>query len=127
MVQLVFGKNSQLQFVNEAEFYRTLGFLAKSDGSTSLSWENNLASGAWGDEGRIHFYRVSANIPTVLSNLFTAGTGSILYRVNCNEFVEYISTQYGFCLGDNQNIPAILSRIPTQYHPHFQQGLALVV
>lgn len=48
-----FGHNSQIQFANEHEFYKFLGYLAKSDGSTSLVWEHNENQGAWGSEGRI--------------------------------------------------------------------------
>lgn len=51
-----FGHNSQIQFANEHEFYKFLGYLAKSDGSTSLVWEHNENQGAWGSEGRIQIH-----------------------------------------------------------------------
>ena len=46
-----FGIKNQMQFANEHEFYKLLGYLAKSDGSTSLAWEHNENQGAWGSEG----------------------------------------------------------------------------
>lgn len=53
MYQQSFGRNGQVQFANEHEFYKFWGYLAKSDGSTSLVWEHNENQGAWGSEGRI--------------------------------------------------------------------------
>ena len=33
-----FGKKDQMQFADDHEFYQFLGYLAKSDGSSSLVW-----------------------------------------------------------------------------------------
>ena len=51
-----FGTQNQISFNNESKYYQVLGYLAKSDGTTSIHWENNEMLGAWGSEGRIHFY-----------------------------------------------------------------------
>lgn len=42
-----FGKYNQMQFADDHEFYQFLGYLAKSDGSSSLVWEHNEDQGAW--------------------------------------------------------------------------------
>lgn len=36
-----FGTQNQMQFADDYEFFKFLGYLAKSDGSTSLVWEHN--------------------------------------------------------------------------------------
>lgn len=70
MYKQSFGKNQQIQFANEHEYYKFLGFLAKSDGSTSLVLEHNEEQGAWGSENRIQIY--ISNLPT--------GMGNFLYQ-----------------------------------------------
>ena len=90
MYRQSFGSTGQVQFANEHEYYRLLGYLAKSDGSTELAWEHNEEQGAWGSEGRIKFRSPKPNNIGTLK--LTAGVGNVLYRVNCNSFVE-ICTQ----------------------------------
>ena len=51
MYRQSFGSIGQVQFADEHEYYRLLGYLAKSDGSTELAWEHNEQQGAWGSEG----------------------------------------------------------------------------
>ena len=46
-----FGRNGQVGFSCPDDYYELLGYLAKSDGSTSITWENNEDQGAWGSEG----------------------------------------------------------------------------
>lgn len=53
MYRQSFGSIGQVQFADEHEYYRLLGYLAKSDESTELAWEHNEQQGAWGSEGRI--------------------------------------------------------------------------
>lgn len=119
--QLTFGKKKQIKFNNYNEFYQALGFLSKNNGTTSLNWEHNEVQGAWGQEGRIHFY-VDRNYPQYFSLRFTKGTGRIIHRVNCNEYVKYITVNYGFIFGYNQNVQAILNNIPSNFHNDFLIG-----
>ena len=84
MYKQSFGSKGQIQFADEHEFYTLLGYLAKSDGSTSLVWEHNENQGAWGSEGRIQIY--ISNMPDIGSLTLTAGNGSdVISRINCNE------------------------------------------
>lgn len=122
MYKSSFGLNGQICFANEHEYYMFLGYLAKSNGSTSLVWEHNENQGAWASEGRIQVY---SPIPYPFQLQQTAGVGNILYRVNCNEFIENIRANHGFVTGDIQDIPAIRSTIPSQYVSDFNAGLAL--
>ncbi|MBN8585682.1 MAG: hypothetical protein J0M37_11360 [Ignavibacteria bacterium] len=112
MNQLIFGTNQQIRFATENDFYETLGFLSKSDGTTSLVWEHNETSGAWGSEGRIQCYKNIQKFPVALSAAFTAGVGNILYRINCNEYIEHISQHHAMVYGDTQNLVRVRSTVP---------------
>ncbi|WP_164463941.1 hypothetical protein [Chryseobacterium sp. G0186] len=46
MYQQFFGKVNKMRFDSPEEYYETLGFLAKSDGSIAIVWENNEDQGA---------------------------------------------------------------------------------
>lgn len=124
MIKRVFGRNGQIRFDNESDFYELLGYLAKNDGSTSIVWEDNDVAGAWGPEGRICFY---ADPPPLLRAHLkhTAGTGNVISRVNCNEFVELITGHHRFVSGNTQNQLSIRLTVPTSYLGDFVRGLSL--
>ena len=122
MYKSSFGTSGQVQFADEHEYYKFLGYLAKSDGSTCLVWEHNEEQGAWASEGRIQILRL---LPYPFNLSLTAGVGNILWRVNCNEFIENIRINHNFTTGTIQNSPAIRSTIPTQYLQDFDDGIAL--
>lgn len=123
MYQQNFGTQNQVRFNNENEYYELLGYLAKSDGTSSLVWEHNEDQGAWGSEGRIKFY--IANPPLSCSLNHTAGVGNVISRVNCNDFIENIVTNHAFVMGGIQNSVNIRGTVPAQYQPDFNRGLAL--
>ena len=123
MYQSNFGTQNQIQFSNQNEYYELLGYLAKSDGTTSLAWEHNENQGAWGSEGRIKFN--IANPPLTCTLNHTAGVGNTITRVNCNEFVENIAKNHSFVMGGTQNITNIRGTIPLQYQRDFDRGLKL--
>lgn len=119
-----FGTKNQISFNSESEYYEFLGFLAKSDGTTVLVWEDNDLAGAWAKEGRILFF-ISQPATLRANLLHTAGVGKIVSRVNCNEFLINIRNNHGFVLGETQDIPAILATVPVQFQPYFEVGLQL--
>jgi hypothetical protein len=126
MYKQFFGIRNKMRFDNEREYYETLGFLAKSDGSTSIYWEPNTNQGAWGNEGRINCYSNIQNFPAPLQRKFTAGVSStVIHRINCNEFVLNLATNYGFVLGSNQNSAVIRNNIPPAFQADFDRGLNL--
>lgn len=119
-----FGKKKQVCFRNDEEYYMFLGYLAKCDESTSIVWEHNEEQGAWGCEGRIQVHVQS--LPFSWKIGLTAGNGgNVKYRINCNEFVDYICRNHGFICNGRQSIEKILSTIPSQYHKNFVCGLKL--
>jgi hypothetical protein len=121
MYKSSFGRQGQVSFKCREDYYELLGYLAKSDGSTSITWENNEDQGAWGSEGRICFY--TKNLPPFGCLHFTKGTGSIFKRVNCNDFVEHLSRYHNFVQGKKQDVAAIRKTIPLQYVDYFNKGL----
>lgn len=123
MYKQSFGSKRQIQFQNEHQYYEMLGYLAKSDGTSSIVWENNEEQGAWGSEGRIKFY--IQQIPLSANLLLTAGVGNVIHRVNCNEFIENIVKNHTFVMGSNQNKNDIINTIPQQYIQDFERGLNL--
>ncbi len=121
MYKKSFGINGQIQFADEHEYYKLIGFLAKSDGSTSLVWEHNEEQGAWGSEGRIQIYR--AILPNNMGRLsLSAGVGNIINRLNCNEFVQDIVRNHGFVMGVQQDKENVLETIPDEFKKDFEEG-----
>jgi len=120
-----FGVRNKMKFTDESEYYVTLCFLAKSDGTTSINWEDNQNQGAWEHEVRIHCYKNIYKFPFPLKNKFTAGTGNVLYRINCNEFIEDLLNKHSYQKGLEQDIDAIKATIPKAYIKDFERGLAL--
>jgi len=126
MPQLIYGRKKQIRFATFNEFYESLGFLAKNDGTTSLHWEHNENQGAWGSEGRIHCFQNINSFPIYFSRAFTArGSGRILHRINCNEYIKDINLNNGFILGKVQNQANIRATIPAIYIADFDRGLLL--
>ena len=124
MYQDKFGTKDQVCFDTEADYYEFLGYLAKNDGTTNLVWERNDEQGAWGEEGRIQFYVAQpAALRARLSH--TAGTGNIISRVNCNDFVSYIVKNHGFRPSASQDIKIINALIPAKNRNDFDRGFAL--
>lgn len=125
MYRANFGTNTppQIQFTSENQYYQALGYLAKSDGTSSIHWEHNENQGAWGSEGRIHFYISNPPIPGYFK--LTAGTGNVINRTNCNEFIQNIVTNNMFVIGGTQNVANIRATIPPIFISDFNYGLTL--
>lgn len=49
----------------------------------------------------------------------------MLGRINCNQFIQYIRTNYGYVEGGTQDVAAILGNIPAEYVVDFNNGLNL--
>lgn len=124
MYKKMFGKNDQVYFNNESEYYELLGYLAKNDGKIKLVWEDNDEQGAWAKEGRILFYKKpSQSLHAQLA--YTKGVGDIVTRVNCNDFVQHIIDHHKFALGDQQDGGKIRKSVPKAYLGDFDRGLSL--
>jgi len=126
MYKQFFGKRNKMRFDSQEEYYETLGFLAKSDGSCDLYREENQNQGAWSYEVRMNCYKDLNKFTAPLKRKFTKGRGkNVLQRINCNEFIEDILDNHHFVNGSTQNIALIRQTIPVQYLADFDRGLAL--
>lgn len=118
MPNLRYGKRAPfLIFSSNNEFYEVYGFLCNiQKHHLAFQWEYNSNSGAWGNEGRIHFLSINGNryspVPLALEMRLTAGRGSsICCRVNCNDFIKCLVSSYGFTV-DPQRPGSVLNRSP---------------
>ena len=117
-VKSSYGSEGQITFENDDDFYKLLGYLCKP-GATRIVWEHNEQQGAWTSEGRIQFIEPDPGFGTLKH---TAGVGNILYRVNCNEFVEDIRQHFGFVNNAAQNMSTVRALIPPVYIDDFDYG-----
>lgn len=124
MYKRYFGKKKQMTFNSREAYYQFLGFLANNSGTTSIVWEENEEQGAWGSEGRIQFY---IDQPASLNAklIHTAGTSSIVSRVNCNEYISHIVKWHRFTTGNDQDFKAIRGTISENDLEAFDKGLAI--
>ncbi|MFD2584402.1 hypothetical protein ACFSR6_18020 [Pedobacter vanadiisoli] len=115
-----------MKFVSPEQYYETLGFIAKSDGSFEIYREDNQNQGAWSHEVRMNCYSNLQKFPAPLKNKFTKGRGKkVKHRINCNEFFEDLVNNHGFSLSQIQNLVQIRATIPQQYHVDFDRGYNL--
>ena len=64
-----------------------------------LHFESNDAQGAWGKEGRIHYYGERAYLSSVFTdwdNAKSAGVNNITYRINSNDYMYSLVHDFGF-------------------------------
>jgi len=124
MFKHFFGTKDQVHFASEKEYYEVLGYLAKSNGTTSIVWEPNNEQGAWASEGRILIH--TDNFPFTGNFKLTRGRGrNIKYRINCNEFYKNIIDDHHFQEGKSQSIDDIRNTVPAEYLLDFNRGLDL--
>lgn len=89
MSKLVYGKNGQVQFMNEEEKTEAIEYILTSANVNFRIHENNQDQGAWGPEDRIHF-KSEEGVPECLKRNMTAGDRSNYGRINCKELCEEI-------------------------------------
>ena len=55
MAQLHWGTGIGLHFLDDAEYYETLGYLAKKPPSVEVYTHDNNKSGAWAGQSRVNY------------------------------------------------------------------------
>lgn len=115
MIQLDYQTNNRrwgitgLKFSSWESYSFILGYLSNKDHyvniqnnlneGISIHIEGNNNQGAWGEEGRIHFYGSINYLKTHLRDLFinsSAGNGRITRRINSNGFIMSLVENYNF-------------------------------
>ncbi len=91
---------SGVHFNSWEDLALSLGFLSNpKNHKISIHIESNDNQGAWGKEGRIHYYH---SLPYLQSNLKclydcrSAGNGNITCRINSNNFIYSLIHDFGF-------------------------------
>lgn len=126
MYKQYFGVRNKMRFDSPEEYYETLGFIAKSDGSCDLYREENQNQGAWGPEIRMNCFKNLQKFTPPLKRKFTKGRGKkVLHRINCNEFIEDLLDNHSFIKDGVQNYQNIKNTIPVQYQIDFDRGYNL--
>lgn len=113
MIQLDYRTNnprwgiSGIEYSSWDDFAFALGYLANgihyrnmnNSGLIELHFERNDAQGAWGKEGRIHYYGTESFLASAFGDWYdakSAGTGNITYRVNSNDYMYSLVYDFGF-------------------------------
>ncbi len=101
---------SGIEFKNWKNYSFTLGYLSNpahynnlNPGSfyanISLHIEKNNKQGAWGKEGRIHYYGELSDLKVFFDDLYNCssnGTGRITQRINSNGYILSLVDDYNF-------------------------------
>lgn len=98
---------SGIEYGSWEEFAFALGYLANEEhyrnvnnaGLIELHFESNDAQGAWGKEGRIHYYGTEAYLASTFADWYdakSAGVNNITYRVNSNDYMYSLVHDFGF-------------------------------
>ena len=60
-----------------------------------------------------------------VNTLAGGDSGNIGFRVNCNEYVLILINDFGFQVGQKQDVAQIKSNVPPKYRKDFERGLQL--
>ena len=113
-MQLKFGKINIITFVGVQDFFLCLGYLSNDERVAYVNRENY--DNKYGVEERIWLRNVN-NIPKTLEYAISNG-GNYAARLNCNEYIQYIVSKYGF-----PNIDE--SKVPNEYKKYYFEGKQL--
>lgn len=98
---------SGIEYSSWEDFAFALGYLAnkihyrnlRSNGLIELHFEGNDQQGAWGKEGRIHYYGTEAYLASAFPDWYnakSAGNGNIIYRINSNDYMYSLVYDFRF-------------------------------
>ncbi|MED4554074.1 hypothetical protein P9305_15180 [Lysinibacillus capsici] len=122
MYKLNYGQKNLINFNDSNEVVEAIGYLANQRRGltiTAESYENK-----WGTELRLNFNNIDG-MPSALRQAISAGNNSCIARLNNNEFVRTLITEFGFDSGSVQNAHQIRSNIPINYLDDFDRGYGL--
>lgn len=124
-MKLCYGRNKQLWFVDEYDYYLCLGIMANST-ITRIYIEDNQSRGSYTDAYRLEIQAYGINVPTTLRNAMRDRG-----RINCNEYVQNLINNHKFEVVENYNsnilsvignYKTVLKTVPVTYVDAFMQG-----
>ena len=116
-MKLSFGERNWVIFDSKSDFFVSLGFLSNNKRGVYISSETS--SNRWGTELRI-WIEDATNMPIPLANADSKGLNSYERRINCNEYVHYIVSNFGFNAGKYQNSNFIRSIVAINFPVYLQ-------
>lgn len=98
---------SSIKYSSWGAYAFALGYLSNelhyrninNSGLIDLHFESNDAQGAWGKEGRIHYYGGREYLSSVFTDWYnakSAGVNNITYRINSNDYMYSLVYDFGF-------------------------------
>lgn len=120
MAKLVWGKDEQLRFDSQEEYYYSLGLLCNTDWF-NIVYEPNKLTNSWGDAFRIQ----CANCPVELPQAFQNALRTQM-RINNNEYIENLYYNHDFTYDGikyiHGNYSTVRATIPPIYLANFDEG-----
>lgn len=120
MAQLDWGRDDQLSFADQEEYYYSLGLLCNSDWF-SIVFEPNSITNSWTDAFRIQCARCPVKLPPAFRNALRTQ-----YRINNNEYVENLYRHHMFDYDGEKYITGdydkVRTTVPEKYLADFDEG-----
>lgn len=120
MAKLVWGKDGQLSFDNQEEYYYSLGLLCKSNWF-HIVFEPNRLTNSWGDAFRIQCGNCPVDLPEAFQNASRSQQ-----RINNNEYVENLHVNHNFEYDGTKyirgNYKEVRKTVPEEYLEDFDAG-----
>ena len=131
MAQLHWGTGIGLHFVDDAEYYETLGYLAKNPPSVEVYTHDNDKSGAWAGQGKLQTQVSKRMLPSGLRRSFVQSGDD---RLSVTDYVRnlvynHAFTQYYDPTGNfytfyrfPDSVTAVRATVPREYLADFDRG-----
>lgn len=94
MAQLNWGKGIGLHFLDNKEYYETLGFLTKKSRMVDIYTHDNGRSGAWGGQGKLETHVGTNYLPRPLKSAFEESGDA---RLSVTDYVQNLR-KHGFTI-----------------------------
>lgn len=125
MTRLVWGKNDQLKFVDEHEYYNALGSLCNEE-SYSITYEKNSQTESWTNAYRIRCREDDCKVPDAFLKALKDSR-----RINCNDYVENLIHKHNFDFYEDEkiiigNYESVKKTVPPEYIHDFEEGYHFV-
>lgn len=120
MAKLIWGKNEQLGFESQQEYYYSLGLLCRSEWF-NIVYEPNKLTNSWEDAFRIQCAKCPVILPQAFQNALRSQD-----RINNNEYVENLYCNHDFEYDGNKyihgNYATVRETVPPAYLVNFDEG-----
>ena len=93
MAQLDWGIGIGLHFLDEEEYYETLGYLAKNPPLVDVYTHENDQSGAWAGQGKLQTRVAKRSLPDGLKRSFVQSGDD---RLSVTDYVKNLIDEHGF-------------------------------